>query len=936
MSHPPLDTRQTDASGAKLSVPTAARTDAPVDGQALVPWWVEQLARHIALAGAHPHRVRVLVPFGQLVGVLQAAWAAAHPDGFAPHVGTTHRWAMSLDTPAPATPDSWRGDAALDALTARRLVVQAGFAQDADMLAPRVLQAMHTLLPTVAAVAPSERPGWLADVRQAWSAGLRDGGEALRATLRYENAVTWLALAWAESSALATDGLFAEQTWRDVDLVVALLGLQPDPLLDSLAARFPNRVQRVPLPVARPAGLQALRLVRATGWEDEARCGAALVLQALNTSPTGDGADEQGRLAGPVALVANDRLLTRRIAALLTGSGVVVRDETGWTLSTTRVAAALIAQLQACAWDASTDDALDALKHLPADLPALAGGRLDQLEALVRRHRLTRWRAVVAQAEVWREQASSGDGGDATPTGRAAGLLGCANLVQWAHEVWQGMQATRSWQMWRQALSSMLIQLSLLEQFVADEAGVSVLRALHLPLLPATIEHDDELAEQGWPGLQQRLRLDEFTQWVRAALEGSRVAFAQRQQPQVVILPLAQLLGRAFSALVVPGCDEQHLPLAPEADNLWSPSQRASLGLPGRAHARATQEAAWAHALAHTPGHGAVPLSLVWRTTDAGGESLSPSPLVQRLLLDGAKAQDASAILLPLAQQHTTSPTDPPEPNGAGLQGPTLSASGYEALRACPYSFFAKHLLGLGDWSELTEGLDKRDVGIWLHEVLGSFHERAKQQHPEGDDARRALLDACAREAQSRLGLSDADFLPHAAAWPRLRDAYLTWLAEFEAGGARFVASERELLSDLSVPQPGPALKLKGRIDRVDEQAGDAGAPITWLIDYKTRSVASSRQLIKAGQEDTQLPFYAALMPEREVRAAYLNLNERDGVKLVEQPEVMPLSAALRQGAASEWARLAQGERLLALGEGPDCERCTVRGLCRKDFWGTP
>ena len=67
----------------------------------------------------------------------------------------------------------------------------------------------------------------------------------------------------------------------------------------------------------------------------------------------------------PVALAANDRALTRRIGAHLASSGVAVRDENGWTLSTTRAASQLMAALKACAWNASADEVLDWLKHTP-------------------------------------------------------------------------------------------------------------------------------------------------------------------------------------------------------------------------------------------------------------------------------------------------------------------------------------------------------------------------------------------------------------------------------------------------------------------------------------------------------------------------------------------------------------------------------------------
>ena len=52
-----------------------------------------------------------------------------------------------------------------------------------------------------------------------------------------------------------------------------------------------------------------------------------------------------------MALVAQDRVLTRRVRAMLANQGVAVRDETGWKLSTTRAAAGLMSLLRAAAWD---------------------------------------------------------------------------------------------------------------------------------------------------------------------------------------------------------------------------------------------------------------------------------------------------------------------------------------------------------------------------------------------------------------------------------------------------------------------------------------------------------------------------------------------------------------------------------------------------------
>jgi ATP-dependent helicase/nuclease subunit B len=132
------------------------------------------------------------------------------------------------------------------------------------------------------------------------------------------------------------------------------------------------------------SGAARVALHTAQDAEDEAHRAAACVLAHLAA----------GR--SPVALVAQDRVLTRRVSAMLVGRGVAVRDETGWKLSTTRAAASLMNLLRACAWDASTDAVLDWLKNAPAFEPLA----VTQAEASWRRMGVREWRSVPVSDEV--------------------------------------------------------------------------------------------------------------------------------------------------------------------------------------------------------------------------------------------------------------------------------------------------------------------------------------------------------------------------------------------------------------------------------------------------------------------------------------------------------------------------------------------------------
>ena len=206
------------------------------------------------------------------------------------------------------------------------------------------------------------------------------------------------------------------------------------------------------------------------------------------------------------------------------------------------------------------------------------------------------------------------------------------------------------------------------------------------------------------------------------------------------------------------------------------------------------------------------------------------------------------------------------------------------------------------------------------------------------------LLDQLAAETANAMGLSAdegaAGFLPFEAMWPALREGYLTWLAGFESREDH--AGPRFEMAEVAREVPLGPWKLFGKLDRVDTQDSPEG-PIPLVIDYKTESRAKTLDRVKEPFEDTQLAFYAALLPQDNLRAAYLSITDKrgDGPKetatlWVEQEDVLMAREHLRQGLADDMSRVAGGQAMPALGEGQACDFCAARGLCRKDFWGQP
>ena len=590
---------------------------------------------------------------------------------------------------------------------------------------------------------------------------------------------------------------------------------------------------------------------------------------------------EAGRV--PVALAAIDRVLTRRVRAMLGARDVGIRDETGWKLSTTRKAAHVMGLLRACAWNASSDVVLDCLKNAPLVAPATVSA----LERRVRREGLREWRSVaslhVDDGSKWQA------------------------LIKQTNEWREPLQRARSLPQWLQAFRELLEASGHWSRLESDTAGVLILDALGL--------QDERQAQwQELPQAQRRLALADFTSWVNEVLEASNFKPANAGDEQVVILPFNQLLGRDFAAVVLPGCDEVRLPPSPEPTGAWTAAQRAMLGLATRESIEQSIRAGWLSALktAHC--------DVLWRTSDDSGEPVLASSLVQSLQLDGEASPAADARI---TRRVAVQPVNKPLPAGTHLPLAQLSASAYEDLRRCPYRFFALRQLGLQEAGEIDTELDKRDFGNWLHKVLAAFHTALKDKPLPAGPGRAQMLDDIAAEVTREQDLEEGEFLPFAAAWPQARNGYLAWLAKHEAMGAVFESAESEHTMQLG------NIKLVGRIDRIDRMPDGS----LLVMDYKTEGRATTADRIKQPGEDTQLAFYAALLEEDTLAASYVNVGERGKTDRLDQPDVVEARDLLVDGILYDLGRISGGAEMPALGEGMACEFCAARGLCRRDWW---
>ena len=303
------------------------------------------------------------------------------------------------------------------------------------------------------------------------------------------------------------------------------------------------------------------------------------------------------------------------------------------------------------------------------------------------------------------------------------------------------------------------------------------------------------------------------------------------------------------------------------------------------------------------------------RRLDDGGEPLAPSPLVERLELArvrraSVRSRRAADCTIERAIEADTGGA--PLPRAPGLLPDRLSASACEALRTCPYRFFALRLLRLREADELDDEFEKRDYGTWLHAVLHRFH--ATRATPPERAAETHRLHAIAAEIEAEMGFDAASFLPFQATFARFAPRYVEWLHLAMPHGARWLDGEVALRR---APPAWQGIAMHGIVDRIDSRiaVGRAPSPTDRLQDRQRAGLREKLQRSLRGHPARVLCGVDGGSPTPAAdRAPATPPRRKRGDPAVEHAEVE--FCAARSSRASQRAALsASGGALPALSE---------------------
>jgi ATP-dependent helicase/nuclease subunit B len=459
-------------------------------------------------------------------------------------------------------------------------------------------------------------------------------------------------------------------------------------------------------------------------------------------------------------------------------------------------------------------------------------------------------------------------------------------------------------------LANLLQSLLALGTDLAEDAAGAQLLAL-LNLRAQELETD-----------QVRFSQAEFRRWLDGELEAATFVEHSIDSP-VVFTHLAAARLRPFDGVILLGAEADRLPGAP-ASGFFNQRVRAELGLPGHADNARDMQADLFALLATCPD-----TLVLWRAREAG-EEVAVSPWFERL--DALHRQTWKAGLEDAALRHWLNDLAMSARPSAGTPVPApvpralparLSVSAYNSLVACPYQYFARHVLKLNEEDEISAEVDKADYGSLVHAILYRFHRRHPLLSNIADETLFADLLEETRQAFAAPAAQDWFSQAWRLRWEARIEPYIQWQKQREQEGWRWQEGEQRQEREFALP--GGSITLYGRLDRIDRRADQVA-----VLDYKTESPQGLRDKHQARGEDVQLAAYALLLGDSVAETGFVSLEDSPPKWL----------AAESADAGQEGRRLVaiftglnQGASLPAQGIEQVCTYCEMRGLCRRDYW---
>ncbi|MEA9566965.1 PD-(D/E)XK nuclease family protein [Polynucleobacter sp. AP-Nickl1-40-C4] len=715
----------------------------------------------------------------------------------------------------------------------------------------------------------------------------------------------------------------ARMSWGDVGLWAETIGTS-----DAQAEALRN---------VRQAHSKSWRLIAAKRFEELAWAAAKTIEQHLIDGKT------------QLALVAQDRLVARRVRALLSrlGPALNIRDETGWKLSTTRAAAALNSWLELIKAPKDGPSAkalleflqnpfLDLGKILNRDAEVCIGLIAELEDILVGSKAESGWKTFHLAIEGARANAAKTSG-----TMPSAALFELLQFAREHHHEWLTLKVDCSTTY--QLLQANLQATGMDQSLEKDSAGKQLLEVLKTFDLSKTQYQ------------KTSIRLSEWLSLLKTVIEGASYQEAGKEAKATLsILPLSSTRMRDFEAVVVVGCDEQQLPAYSEPLLFFSDALNQLLKTSTIAMQFVQQARDLSQLLVSCPS-----VDLLWQSKSNNGEPLRPSAWIQRLQnlvkWEAIPAQLKKRAFEPRPMEMAVAHFEEDLPMPL-----SMSPSAYKALRDCPYRYYVRSLLGLRKNKEFDEGFDASLAGQTLHKLLKRFYQALKTQEHTNPalksnlDQRRAwmeqVLSVYSEQEFASLIEGDARVMGALRDWQKQIPSFVDWQLQRELAGWQYFDGEVKVGFDLpfkDVDGNPKIIRIEGYADRYDINVDNN--KLASVIDYKNQRfervkvraehILDDPQLLiyaraaNEGQESHKLTGHRVQQAEWVALKADVSKGEQKALRsqeVVYMPEIMQqFSEQITEDVEQLWAK----KPMQAFAPEGVCQYCEARGICRKGIW---
>lgn len=615
-----------------------------------------------------------------------------------------------------------------------------------------------------------------------------------------------------------------------------------------------------------------------------------------------------------IAVVTQDRKLSRRLRALLERKNINVHDRGGWALSTTSSAAALLLLIP----PAETGFLPQTLINLIRSPYCRNGRATAVLQKCVNEiHRMLSTAPEVLETfnALQRFILSSHR--------TSPELHAITTLIKDASEKLQALQQKpqqRPFNSFFTALHDAMQMLGMDTSLHQDSAGERLLRELN------TMQ---QIAEQ--ENIKGNWQL--WRSWVMHWLEKHNFT-PPGPSRGISLYNFNQASLLSSEALIIAALDKRHM--QPSGGTVLNDFSRRRLGIKTREF-YATVLAARLQSLVKR-----AQKVLLTCQTSADGQTLTPAPWLEELQ-SFHKSVYAQSLEIRFAADTSVSATNTLIPQPGPVRQPQpqapqdlwpgkISASAYHSAVSCPYQFFARYCLNIKSRKEPAVYDSQLEYGNHLHTCVAALHcDDPQLPGPMDKPWSEEHLNYAKKLAAAIVTkyFAAAASKHYTAAWRMLQaqaalEHYVEWIIKKKLVQETFCVEE-SLEKTLS-----PALDIYGRLDCIAENTDRE----KFVFDYKSGRLPT-RKAINNG-ENVQIGLYS-LLADDAAEVAYLGLTDTGVKELCYSGEDLYDLRNKHKKRLLEWLDdYYAGYSLPAWATEATCQYCDYSGICRRSIWNSP